>query len=83
VKSRIVETSLTRQSNPPDAHCIGKAAFDSPSLAVKAARRTRRDGGTRRTYHCASCGKWHLSGVGFRIKRSKNPRPKRAKNRQR
>ncbi len=36
--------------------CIGKVAFDDPSIARRAAK--RRDG--RCAYHCRFCGRWHV-----------------------
>jgi hypothetical protein len=79
VTDRTVQPSRTGENNPPESHCLGKAGFDTATLALKAAKRVRRDGSHRRTYRCTSCGKWHLSSVGHRLKRSKNPRPKRTK----
>ena len=40
--------------------CIGKVAFEDPSIARRAAK--RRDG--RLAYHCRHCGKWHVGSRG-------------------
>lgn len=48
------------------ATCHGKARFDSPALANKASRRSRRSHHEAITpYHCDHCGGWHLGTKGI------------------
>lgn len=44
----------------PISECIGKAAFDTASTALKVAKRRKRRGKPASAYKCRVCGKYHL-----------------------
>lgn len=50
---------MTRR--PPSLYsCLGKVAFDTPSVALAVNRRRTREGKRNQPYRCTLCGKWHL-----------------------
>jgi len=46
------------------AECFGKVGFESYNLAATVARRKRKER-PRKLYRCPTCGKYHLSAVGW------------------
>ena len=57
------------QQNPPEARCLGKEIFASPSLAHKVAKKMAKAKKAKgqdarlEPYRCPICGQWHLAAA--------------------